>query len=97
MPKPPHKNITGLDFQAVERQIGELQLVEKDAAQYEDEASKRHLAFLNGAIAALTWVAGGSAGSELYSAQLEGEKLARVARLQEMSELQLFLSQQKKG
>lgn len=77
MPKPPHKIVTAVDFMAVERQIRDLNLVRAEAEKYDDGASQRHAAFLAGAVAALTWVAGGPAGSELYSAQLDGEELAR--------------------
>lgn len=83
MPLPPHKNVTALDFRAVERQITEIGLVIREAEKYTDPASQRHAAFLAGAVQALTWVAGGPAGSELYSAQLEGEKLARLLQQEE--------------
>lgn len=78
MPKPPHKTVIGLDFLAVERQITELRLVIAEAEKEPGPAHRNLVKFLNGAVSALTWVAGGPAGSELYSAQLEGEKLARL-------------------
>lgn len=81
----PHKSIIGIDFPALAKQVRELTLVLHEAQRYTDEASQRHAVFLEGARAALSWVLGGPVGSELYSAQLEGEKLARLEAMGEVS------------
>jgi hypothetical protein len=75
MPLPPHKTITTLDFPAVEQQIRQLALVVKAASEFPDPDSQRFAALVTGAVQALTWVTGGPAGSELYSAMLDGEQL----------------------
>jgi hypothetical protein len=81
----PHKSITVVDFPAITRQINELAMVSRQADQYDDHVSQCHVAFLAGARAALSWVLGGPVGSELYSAQLEGEELARLEAMGEVS------------
>jgi hypothetical protein len=75
MPLPPHQSVTTLDFSAVETQIKALTLVAEAAEEFPyDAVSREHAAFVRGAIAALTWVTGGPAGSTLYSAMLDGEQ-----------------------
>jgi hypothetical protein len=85
VPQTPYKSVTSVDFPALAKQVRELTLVLHEAQRYTDEDSQRHAVFLGGAIAALTWMQGGPVGSELYSAQLEGEKLARLEAMGEVS------------
>lgn len=77
----PHKQVTALDFTQLERMISGLKRVSAQAAQYNDDASKRHVAFLDGAISAMGYIAGGATSNELYGALLEGQRLLQEAGL----------------